>query len=187
MTASSDPYQLNNPLPQEGQGGEPPGTRRTPAAGETGVRQERPEQDTDTTEGTTASTSDSVYLTLRVPLPQADQAERDLAGCAVANPAAVHLALERVSYAHFRDARCWEAIVAATRPHHDANLDERIYSVAAYLEAEPALVRQWVDDRPVMFDKSGALARKIAAAANARLEVLDLVERLQALGAEVIR
>lgn len=163
-----------------------PETRTIPAAGGAGIVQEHHDgTGCEIDRNTESHDVGTVVLTIKVPLPNADQAERDLAGCCVDNPAAVHLALERVSYAHFRDARCWEAIIASTRCGRDDDVDTRIRSVAAYIEAEPAFVRQWVDERPVQLDKSGALARRIAGAANARLEVLDLVDRLIALGAEV--
>ena len=121
----------------------------------------------------------------RIPLPLAEDAEQHLAGCAAASRAAALMALDRVSMFDFADQRCWEVIVAGAVSEID-DTEERIEAIARRVEMEPALLRHWVDQRPVMADKSGSIARKVTTAAEHRHRVLAMVRDLEALGAELV-
>jgi hypothetical protein len=126
----------------------------------------------------------TAVTTIAVDLPTTS-AEQWLAGCAVFALDAARMAAKRTHMADYFDSRCWEVIVAATSLPNGNDLDDRIASVAAYAEISEAILRHWVDTRPVLVDSGGGLARKVRETAERRRQVLEHVRALEALGAEV--
>lgn len=121
---------------------------------------------------------------LRVTLPVDLVAEHDLAGCGiVAREAAARAVWRGIGPEAFYDVRAWEALVAVDMLRPDDDLDASIAKVAAYIEAEPAEVRSWVENRSVYADKSGTLAARVLDVAQRRANVRRLLRELQATGA----
>lgn len=119
-------------------------------------------------------------VTLEVEVPCDLEAEYQLAGCAVEAFEAAELVLSRLSIEDFYD-RSVRWVLLATRDAPRCPVDGRVAWIAQRAGVEPGLLREWVAHRVVYADTGGGLARRVAAAAERRLEVHELSTRLREL------
>lgn len=114
-------------------------------------------------------------------VPWDEQAERTVIGCALATPAGARLARARLSPDDFyRPAHAWLFAVLDRVDHLDAS-EERARSAAGLAGVDCSLAEQLVEERAVMWDRSGSYAARVAATARARLvmhQASDVVNRL---------
>jgi hypothetical protein len=125
----------------------------------------------------TTATAIGQQPTAQVTVPLDPRAEDDLAGCAAATCRGARLALGRVHPADLYDPRAAQvlaralsaAVVAAelAAPPGDAQ-DARLAALAAAAGVDPSWLKRVVDERAVMFDTAGAIARRVKDAAVRR-------------------
>lgn len=117
--------------------------------------------------------------TLTVSVPADIEAEEHLAGCAVgAVGVAMRLRQSMLEEAFYKPG-CWRVIEAASSiVDGSRSVDDDVDAVADAAGVERAEVRRWVESRTVQADRSGALQRRVMAAAERRWRAYELAEAL---------
>ena len=82
---------------------------------------------------------------------------------------------------HFYSPKAWEVITASVGL--DGDLEADLQAVAERAGVEPAMLRHFVDSRPVYSDRSRSIQRQVIALAEKRWRVYELANELLGIAA----